>query len=88
MKEAREEVQEKFELMFYRLEGIIAMNGIDFSPELSGFVADYNAVAKHYKNVLAIERGRRRAAKAGDEKDDSYYEDESDNDDSPENAGE
>jgi hypothetical protein len=79
MKEAREEVQQKFELMFYRLEGIIAMNGIDFSPELSGFVADYNTVAKHYKDVLAIERGRRKAAKEN-EKDDSYYEDNDNND--------
>ncbi|MDR0543761.1 MAG: DUF6261 family protein [Odoribacteraceae bacterium] len=70
MKESREEVQEKFDLMIYRLEGLIALNGLESPGELSGFIKDYNTVARHYKNVLAIERGRRRAAKEKNEKDD------------------
>ncbi|MDR0544557.1 MAG: DUF6261 family protein [Odoribacteraceae bacterium] len=70
MREAREEVKEKYDLMLYRLEGVIALNGIDFSEELSGFVSEYNVIATHYKNILAIEKGRRRAAKANSDKED------------------
>ncbi|MDR0544993.1 MAG: DUF6261 family protein [Odoribacteraceae bacterium] len=82
MRELRAEIAEKFGLMLYRLEGVIALNGIDFTPELAGFVNEYNVIVNSYKIVLAQEQGRRRAAKANNDKDDA--DDESNGNDTPE----
>ncbi|MDR2413701.1 MAG: hypothetical protein LBD64_01785, partial [Odoribacteraceae bacterium] len=50
-----------------RVEAIVTLNGIDFTPELSGFVTEYNIIATRYKNILAQEKGRREAAKNKEE---------------------
>ncbi|MDR0544375.1 MAG: DUF6261 family protein, partial [Odoribacteraceae bacterium] len=83
MKEAREEVIEKFGLLLARLDAIITLNGIDFSEELTGFVNDYNAVAARYKHILAQEQGRRKAAREKDEHEEDPDQEEND-DNTPE----
>jgi hypothetical protein len=44
-----------------RVESIVELNGIDFTPELGLFVQEYNAIARRYKHILAQEEGRRKA---------------------------
>jgi hypothetical protein len=68
MRVARVAVDEQFHALITRVEAIVALNGIDFTPELSAFVTEYNILAGKYKKILALERGRRAAAKGeGDE---------------------
>ena len=61
MKEARVPLEEKIHKIERRVNSIIELNGIDFSPELTEFVQEYNAVARRYKHILAQEQGRRNA---------------------------
>jgi hypothetical protein len=67
MREARAAVDKTFHALVARLEAVITLNGIDFTPELAPFVAEFNAIATRYKNILAIEHGRRAAAAGKDE---------------------
>jgi hypothetical protein len=67
MREARAAVDKTFHALVARLEAVITLNGIDFTPELAPFVAEFNAIATRYKNILAIEHGRRAAAANKDE---------------------
>ena len=65
MKEARARAEELQYKLIKRVEAIVTLNGIDFSPELTSFVQEYNAIAKRYKNILASEKGRRKASSGG-----------------------
>ena len=65
MKEARARAEELQHQLVKRVEAIVTLNGIDFSPELTSFVQEYNAIAKRYKNILASEKGRRKASSGG-----------------------
>jgi hypothetical protein len=70
MKEARAAAEEKLSDMLDRLESIIVLNGIDFSEELEAFVPEYEAITTRYKNILAQEKGRRKASAAKKEEED------------------
>ena len=67
VKEARPAVESALSEMLARVEAIIMLNGIDFSTELTGFVADYNVMVDRYNHNLAIEKGRRKASSSADE---------------------
>ncbi|MDR0544055.1 MAG: hypothetical protein LBG30_01720, partial [Odoribacteraceae bacterium] len=58
---------EKFIEMTDRVEAIILLNGIDFTPELSTCVDEFNVITTRFKNILAQEQGRRKAAAASDD---------------------
>jgi hypothetical protein len=76
MREARVAVDKTFHALVARLEAVITLNGIDFTPELAPFVAEFNAIATRYKNILAIEHGRRAAAASKDENEGNEFPDE------------
>ncbi|MDR0545049.1 MAG: DUF6261 family protein [Odoribacteraceae bacterium] len=61
MREARARAEELQQKLVQRVEAIVVLNGLDFSPELTSFVQEYNAIAKRYKNIMAAEKGRRKA---------------------------
>jgi hypothetical protein len=67
MKDARAAATVKFSEIVDRVEGIIIVNGVDFTPELANFVKEFNAVTTRYKNILKQEQGRRKAAASSDE---------------------
>ena len=71
MKVARVAVEEKMEEIAARVESIINLNGIDFSPELALFVKEYNEITRRYKNILKQEQGLRKARRADESADDS-----------------
>ena len=71
MKDARAAATVKFSEIVDRVEGIIIVNGIDFTPELANFVKEFNAVTTRYKNILKQEQGRRKAAAAGSDDDET-----------------
>ncbi|MDR0544179.1 MAG: DUF6261 family protein [Odoribacteraceae bacterium] len=71
MKVARMAMEEKMRKIVARLESIITLYGIDFSPELALFVKEYNEIAKRYKDILARERGHRKAHRTDDSTGDS-----------------
>ncbi|MDR0544047.1 MAG: DUF6261 family protein [Odoribacteraceae bacterium] len=63
MRKARAGVKKKYDLLLYRLEALVALNGLDSAEELAGFVREHNIIATRYKHILAQEQGRRRAAR-------------------------
>lgn len=62
MREARARAEELQQKLVQRAEAIVVLNGLDFSPELTVFVQEYNAIARRYKNIMAVEKGRRKAS--------------------------
>ncbi|MDR2413960.1 MAG: DUF6261 family protein [Odoribacteraceae bacterium] len=86
MKEARAEVEEALHAVLNRAEAIATLNGVDATPEFAEFVKDYNLIATRYKHLLAIEKGRRKAAASnegdeGNDEDEGYDGDEGDGED-------
>lgn len=55
MRLARAPLEESILEIVERVEAIIVLNGIDFSPELGQFVLEYNELVKRYKHILAQE---------------------------------
>ncbi|MDR2414808.1 MAG: DUF6261 family protein [Odoribacteraceae bacterium] len=69
MKEAREIVDKLLHSLLKRVEAVVLINGIDFTPELSLFINEYNVIVRRYKQTLATEKGRREASSSKDEGD-------------------
>ena len=78
VKEARAAVTEKFIEMTDRVEAIILLNGVDFTPELASFVKEFNVITTRFKNILKQEQGRRKAAAAGSDDETEDIEDDND----------
>jgi hypothetical protein len=70
MKDVRAVVDEALYALLDRIEAMITLNGIDYTTALAPFVDGYNTIVERYKRRLAIEKGRRAAAKDKDEEND------------------
>ncbi|MDR2414524.1 MAG: DUF6261 family protein [Odoribacteraceae bacterium] len=81
MKESRAALAETQQALVDRVEALATLNGLDSSPELAEFVAEYNAMAARYKRILAIEKGRRAASHEGNEGDDDEENEENEGND-------
>ena len=71
MKAARAVADDKLSDMLDHVESIIVLHGADFTEELAAFILEYEAITKRYKRILALERGRRKAAAAANAEDDA-----------------
>jgi hypothetical protein len=67
MRVARVPLENVLQKIVRRVESIVELNGIDFTPELATFVQEYNAIASRYKHIMAQEEGRRKAHHADDD---------------------
>ena len=61
MKVARVPLENVLHKIVRRVESIVELNGIDFTPELALFVQEYNAIIRRYKHIMAQEQGHRKA---------------------------
>jgi nucleotide-binding universal stress UspA family protein len=66
-REARVAVDEATRALLDRVAALITLNGINSTVDYRPFVADFNAIATRYKHLLAIETGRRAAARKREE---------------------
>ncbi|MDR0766581.1 MAG: DUF6261 family protein [Odoribacteraceae bacterium] len=76
MKEARAAAEEALRAVLARAEASATLLGLDSNPDLAAFVTEYNLIATHYKQILAVEQGRRKAAAGKDENDDDEWDEE------------
>jgi hypothetical protein len=67
MKVARVPLENVLHKIVRRVESIVELNGIDFTPELALFVQEYNAIIRRYKHILAQEQGLRKAHHTDDD---------------------
>jgi hypothetical protein len=58
MKDARVAVDKLFHAILARIDAVVLLNGIDFSEELSPFIAELNEISTRYKNILAAHLAR------------------------------
>ncbi|MDR0766376.1 MAG: DUF6261 family protein, partial [Odoribacteraceae bacterium] len=61
----RATVERALRAMLARAAALVTLHGDDAAPELIEFVREYNTIAHHYRQALAVERGRH-AAKQDD----------------------